>query len=72
MLVVEVELSDGKDDQWPSSEECHLVIIWSVIAEGIHVISLKEVSGRFSFHFREINEKHKEYLRKSFMQIREI
>ena len=38
----------------------------------IHVICFKGASGRFSFHFREVNEKCIEYIGKFFIQIREI
>ena len=50
-----------------SQRHCCLYIIK---LEGCHVVSLKEVSGRFSSHFKEIYEKFIEYTRKFFMQIR--
>ena len=36
------------------------------------MISFKGASGRFSFHFTEVNEKCIEYISKYFIQIREI
>ena len=38
----------------------------------IHVMSLKEESGRFFFHFREIFEKCIEYIGKFLIHFREI
>ena len=38
----------------------------------IHVMSLKEESGRFFFHFREIFEKSIEYIVKFLIDFREI
>ena len=38
----------------------------------IHVMSLKEKSGRFFFHFREIFEKCIEYIGKFLIHFREI
>ena len=38
----------------------------------IHVMSLKEESGRFFFHFREVFEKCIEYIGKFLIHFREI
>ena len=42
------------------------------ISKLIHVMSLKEESGRFFFHFREIFEKSIEYIGKFMIHFREI
>ena len=53
----------------------HLQEFCSTIAHqssSIHVMSLKEESGRFFFHFREIFEKCIEYIGKFLIHFREI
>ena len=44
-------------------------MIWLI---DIHVISFKRESGRFSYHFREVFQKCKEYIGKLLIHIREI